>query len=155
MKKILFALIAVVVAFNLSGCSSSKVTICELEVDMQDLYEVEGSFTSKIEITSKGDYVVRVVNKEIMTTKNSEIFEAYEGFYMNFKETLGDLEHYGVNVKVEGDTLVYDVDINYEEIDIDDMEAVVGSMSGFLNEDDKFVLLNFLLTYKNMGYSCK
>ena len=162
----LFAIVVIGV-FLLTGCEEKKKE--ELKEDKTEKTEkveekvmtctrtatISEGVTMSLEytVTHDGTYVKKVKSHETVTANDSAYLEAYKKQVESIYSPYKNVEYYTYSVRVEGNTLISDADIDYEHIDTSKM-IEVDSANATLIKDGKVKVSDIKSLYATVGATC-
>jgi len=155
MKKICNVLFVVGFVFLcLVGCSNEKevLTTCTLTQNVEDQnYKLNATYN----IYSQGDYVNRVVTKEIVTSNTKSILEYYENYakttYDSMNKTYGG---YTYKTDMTDNQITIDTTIDYSKMNLDKFTEDNAAMKSYL-KNGKLALKGVKSIYEQLGATCK
>ena len=154
MKKILKVGVIVIVTFFLYGCGKSgsknkKVITCSQGGTTQTGAIVDYNY----KITAGNDIVKLVQTEEHITFTDISLLENYKKRVENVYSQYDDIKYYDYNLEIRDNTLIITVHIDYDKIDMNEMEKINPAITsyiknGALNVDD------LVSIYQSLGNTC-
>jgi|GEM_PF-3445488 len=157
MKRVVKALVILVFAFNLVGCSAFKkdeVTMCGLHLDLQQL-GIEGSVTSKIQVTHKNGIVSAVNGVETTFVVDDEARKQLHDMALELKSKFEGLEHFNLEIAIVDKSIIVTTDADYLQVDVEELKKIDFTITALFNDDNELVLENLYQMYEQIGMECE
>ncbi len=107
------------------------------------------------ELYYDGEYLTVLHSSEQVLSDDEEILDTYEAAYKNIYKAYEGLKYYDAEVIRDSDSVITDVTINYEKIDIDALLDIEGSEDNVIDEDGKVKLQTWLDFAETFGVECE
>ena len=153
MKKVFSVLVLVGGVFLLAGCdkeATEKTLVCTRTATVADGVKAD----LKYEVKYKGDYVTTLNSVEKIISDDKEYLELYKEQVEAIYEPYKDVKHYEYEVKVDGDTMTSNVNVDYSKIDTDKL-LEIDSANSSLIKDGKVSIDDIKALYESVGTTCK
>lgn len=107
------------------------------------------------ELYYEGEYLTVLHSSEQVISEDQEILDVYEDAYENIYKSYEGLEYYDAEVIRDSDSVITDVTVNYEKIDIDALLAIEGEEDNVIDKDGKVKLQTWLNFAEKFGVECE
>lgn len=129
---------------------TEKTMVCSRKATITEGVEVDLAYT----VTYIGDYVKTVYSNEKVNSNNKEYLEQYKTQVESIYSPYKNIEYYDYNVRIEGNTLISEVTIQYDKIDTDKM-IEIDSANATLIKDGKVKVSDIKTLYSTVGAICE
>ena len=159
MKKVLGFTLILFISLTLYGCGCSKkkekeiITTCSSKsIQKASGYEIETTH----KIYSKENIVNKVESKTTVTSKKEKVLKNFEKDYKKQYENNKNLYGgYDYNIKIDGETLVSNLTIDYSKYDMNKFVKDNVAMEEYVNKEKQFTLEGAKKYYNTIGATCK
>lgn len=151
-KGILFNLLLVMVLCVATGCGNKiKTYTCKGSSKGDGDLELTYNYTVKY----KGDDVISINSVETISTSDEDDLDYYKEYFEGVYGVLDEkLDHYDNTIKVDGNKIISETDIDYSKIDVDKfIEANPANAALFT--DGKIKVSTVKTVYQQLGLECK
>ena len=107
------------------------------------------------ELYYDGEYLNILHSSEQVISSDEKLLDVYEDAYKNIYKAYDGLKYYDAKVIRDKDSVVTDVTINYEKIDIDTLLDIEGQEDNVIDKDGKVRLNTWLRIAEKFGVECK
>ena len=107
------------------------------------------------ELYYDGKYLNKLHSSEQVISDDEEILDVYEDAYKNIYKAYEGLRYYDAKVNRDSDSVVTDVTINYEKIDIEALLDIEGEEDNVIDKDGKVRLDTWLNFAEKFGVECE
>ena len=150
MKKVVLFLMLCASAFMLTGCGSEEKTMsCSRSLN-QNGVEISLDYTVKY----KGKYVTSVKSEEKVKSDSEEYLETLKSTLETQTSAYKDIKYYDIETKIDGNTLINTITINYEKIDTDKLIEIDSSVKQLI-KDGKVAVDDIEKVYEAAGITCE
>lgn len=127
--------------------------VCHVDYDYTDSegYVMGAKF---VIFTDNDDIVTRVVGQQVVASNNKGKLTTLE---TKMKDTYKEASKYGgydYDIKINGKKLIIDTDIDYTELDLEEMSKNNEDLKAYLTEDYKYKLSDIQAMYMMTGAEC-
>ena len=164
-------LIIMVVVIFITGCDGNKKDDSKTNDDktvssIDDLKSGEGTLhctrTAVIEggngtfnyyVSYRGDDLTHLVSTESVKSDDSSVLDTYEDSYKKIDSYYEDIKYYDTKIERTNDTVTYNIEIDYEKIDIQKLIDLEGEDDNIF-ENNKAKLSKYFDFTKKLGVTC-
>ena len=150
MKKFL-TIVMIMGVFLFTGCKTEqeKIMKCSRTINQSEI-----KMDLAYNVTYKGDYVTKVESTEKIITDDQDTLELYKTQIENTTSIFKGIKYYDYDIKIDGNTLISTIKIDYEKIDTDELIAIDSSMKQLI-KDGKIAVEDIESLYNQLGITCE
>ena len=144
---VLIGIVAILCIFN---GNKEKTLTCSISGKVSNGTEIKNEYI----ITYKGKYVKELKSIETATTTDKTALQKYKESVEEMYSKNKNIEYFNYNIKLENDTLISTVIIDYEKIDTDAL-IKVNATNEELIKNGKVNINDLRKEYEKTGATCK
>ena len=144
---VLIGIVAILCIFN---GNKEKTLTCSINGKVTNGTEIKNEYI----ITYKGKYVKELKSIETATTTDQTALKKYKESVEEMYSKNKDIEYFNYDIKLEDDTLISTVIIDYDNIDTDAL-IKVNPTNEELIKDGKVNINDLIKEYEKTGATCK
>lgn len=156
MKNIVKVFTALIVVTLLCGCGAEeKERVIKCTASQSDLtngYQIKAEYN----IYAKGDVVKSVKTKEVVTSDQEAILNAFETTLNSTYETYSK-EYGGYNYEIvkDNNTVTSNVEIDYSIMDLTKFANDNSVLKNYMNDNNELTVDGLKTMYKSLGATCE
>lgn len=102
-----------------------------------------------------GDYVVKTVSIEKITSDDKDVLNKYKEAYEKVFEPYKNIDYYDNTVSLTGNNVISTTIIDYEKVDTSKILSIEGDEGNIFENDGKIKKDTLVTMYKKYGATCK
>ena len=102
-----------------------------------------------------GDYVVKTVSVEKITSDDKDVLNKYKEAYEKVFAPYKNIDYYDNTVSLTGNNVISTTVIDYEKVDTSKILAIEGEEGNIFESDGKIKKDTLVTMYKKYGTTCK
>lgn len=127
--------------------------VCQIDYDYTDSegYVMGAKF---VIFTDENEIVTRVVGEQIASSNNKSKLTSLQTKMEDTYEKASQYGGYIYDIKISGKRLIIDTDIDYTELNLEEMAKNNEELKAYLNDDYQYTLSSIQATYMSTGADC-
>ncbi len=173
MKKINKLLLCILCIGLLVGCNETKEekmeanltkdilideegasAVCQIDYDYTDSegYVMGAKF---VIFTDENDIVTRIVGQQVAASNNKSKLSTLQTKMEETYERASQYGGYKYDIKISGKKLIINTDIDYTELNLEEMANNTESLDAYLTDDYQYTLSSIQAMYMSTGTECQ
>lgn len=146
---IIVVIVVLILVFN----NKEVITICKSTDTQNSLgYSVENTY----KIHSKKDIISKIIiNQKINSTNNETLNKMKDKFETQYNNYKTRYDGYTYNIETNNNELIFNVEVDYNKVDLEKFIKDNDTMKKYVNKDNKFTLQGAKELYESSGAICK